>query len=304
MSFSILYSAIVRGKWMIDFRQVDTHRSLVNELVTRELNSNEKPTTLSERKPLMAYVGTEKSMAYNNSFSEAPKGSTAIIPLQGTMLKNGTYCSYGTQEIAELINEATVSENIDCIVLNIDSGGGSVDAIAPLVQSILNAQSKSKPVVACCDLCASAAYFAACYCDEIIASNNISAEFGSIGVMLSFRDYAEFYKNEGIKEHNIYSNHSDYKNAAFDAARKGEYGKIKTEELDPLAIKFQESVKQQRGSRLNQSIEGILSGRMFFAEDAQKNGLIDNIGTLTTAVQRAKEIRREACIQEYINSKS
>ena len=91
------------------------------------------------------------------------------------------------------------SANSSSVFCDTHSGGGAVDAIAPLVDAILYAKSKGKAVVAHCDLCASAAYYAASYCDEIIASNTISAEFGSIGVMMSFPDYAKYYENAGVK---------------------------------------------------------------------------------------------------------
>lgn len=48
---------------------------------------------------------------------------------------------------------------------------------------------KANRIVAACDLCASAAYYVAVHCNEIIAANTISVEFGSIGVMMSFMDY-------------------------------------------------------------------------------------------------------------------
>ena len=110
------------------------------------------------------------------------------------------------------------------------------------------------------DLCASAAYYVACYCNEIIASNNISSEFGSIGVMMSFMDYEKYYESNGVKQHTIYSDLSNYKNEPFELARKGEYEKIRSEELNPLARKFQEAVKHQRGDKLNQRSKGYLPG--------------------------------------------
>ncbi len=303
MTFSRLYSAITRGKWFVDFREVESHQLLIDKLLEHGVDTEDR-SPLSERKPLMAYVGDETSMAYTNNFSDAPQGSIAVVSLHGPMLKYGTWCSYGTTEVAEMIDEAVESPRIAGIVLDVDSGGGSVDAIAPLIQSIQKAQQKGKAVVACCDLCASAAYYVVCHCDEIMASNSISAEFGSIGVMMSFKDYAKHYEKEGIVQHTIYSNLSTHKNGPFEAALKGEYDQIKAEELDPLAKQFQEAVKHQRGSRLDANIEGLIAGRMFFADNAQKNGLIDSVGTLEIAVKRAKEIRRDAVVDEYIKLKS
>jgi protease-4 len=243
-------------------------------------------------------------MSSGSNFKDAPAGSIAIIPIQGSMLKYGTRCSYGTTEIAAMMDEATASSKIAGIVLDIDSGGGSVDAIAPLLESISRAQAKGKPVVAYCDLCASAAYYAACHCNEIIAANTISSEFGSIGVMMSFIDYEKYYEKEGIKQHTIYSDLSTYKNAPLEAAKKGDYESIKKEQLNPIAARFQEAVKHQRNGKLNTSIEGILAGRVFYASDAKENGLIDSIGTMQTAITRVREIRRDAAIDEYIHSKS
>ena len=302
MSFSILYSAITRGKWFIDFREVDAHQMLIHSFLERDIEMENK-SKLSEREPIPFLMNSGAEVFYGTDYLQAPANSTAIIPLHGSMLKYGTYCSYGTTEIADMIDMAVESPKISGLILDIDSGGGSVDAIAPLVCSIQNARKKQKCVIAYADLCASAAYYVACYCNEIIASNNISSEFGSIGVMMSFMDYEKYYESNGVKQHTIYSDLSNYKNEPFELARKGEYEKIRSEELNPLARKFQEAVKHQRGDKLNQSIEGILAGRMFYAETAQENGLNDNMGNMDYAIQRVNEIRRDAVVNEYINSK-
>lgn len=304
MAFSSLYSAVCRGKWFISFRDVEANLILVDKLLERGI-TKEDASKRSEAEPIPVLLSTgEKEAKSGNGFADAPKDSTAIIPIHGTLLKYGTYCSYGTTELADIIRQAADSQNISSVLLDIDSGGGSVDAIAPLVAAVQYAQSRGKSVVAHCDLCASAAYYIASYCDEIIASNQISSEFGSIGVMMSFPDYAKYYEREGVTVHTIYSNLSDYKNAPFEMAKAGKYEMIKEEELDPLARDFQESVKANRGNKLRLDTAGLLRGRMFYAKDAINVGLADSIGTLEFAIQRAREIPQEACINEYINSKS
>jgi len=302
MAFSHLYSSITRGKWLILPSEIDANQMLINSFL--EHNADHEDGKLSDREPIPAFATDGKEMKSGSNFSDAPADSTAIIQLHGSMLKYGNYCSYGCAEVADMIVDAANSPKISGILLDIDSGGGSVDAIAPLVNAIKYSQSKGKPVVANCDLCASAAYYVACHCDEIIADNTISSEFGSIGVMMSFIDYAKYYENAGIKQHTVYSNLSDYKNASFEAAKKGEYEQIKSEELDPLAKRFQEAVKCTRGDKLDLKIEGIIAGRMFYAEQAKKNGLIDSIGNRDFAIQRVREIRSDALVNDYINSKS
>ena len=304
MAFSNLYSAICRGKWFISFRDVEANMLLVEKILL-DNDITKDASVLSDRDPIPIFMSTgDKEAKSGNSFADAPNDSTAIIPIRGTLLKYGSYCAYGTMEYGQIIRQAADSQNISSIILDIDSGGGSVDAIAPVVDAIQYAKSKSKWPVARVDLCASAAYYIASYCNEIIATNSISAEIGSIGVMMSFPDYAKYYEKEGVKIHTVYSNLSDYKNAPFEAARKGEYELIKTEELDPLARDFQKNVKANRSGKLKTDTKGILNGRMFYAEDAVSKGLIDGIDKAENIVRRVRELSREACITEYINSKN
>ena len=299
MVLSHLYSAILRGKWFIRLQDVEAS-GLILQQVLDGSNPKTAEEKLSDRKPLKLQM---TQMASSKSQSELPDNAVAVIPLHGTMLKYGTYCAYGTVEIADLIREAADNPKVGGILLDIDSGGGAVDAIAPIIDALEYNRSVGKSSVAFGDLVASAAYYAALGCDEIVANNTISAEFGSIGVMMSFPDYAKYYENAGIKIHTIYSNLSDYKNAPFEAAKRGEYDKIKAEELDPLARKFQDAVKSKRGDKLKLETEGILSGRMFYHGDALACGLIDSIGNKDFAISRVRSIRIDAAMNDYVKSK-
>lgn len=298
MVLSHLYSAILRGKWFIRLQDVEAGGLILQQILDGPISKTSQK--LSDREPLKIQMA---EMASSKNQSELPENAVAIIPLHGTMLKYGTYCEYGTVEIADLIREAADNPKVAGILLDIDSGGGAVDAIAPILDALEYNRSLEKSSVAFCDLAASAAYYAALGCDEIIANNSISAEFGSIGVMMSFPDYAKYYENAGIKVHTIYSNLSDYKNAPFEAAKKGEYDKIKAEELDPLARKFQDAVKNKRGDKLKHDTEGLLSGRMFYQDDALAVGLIDHVGNLDFAVSRVRSKRIDATMFEYVKSK-
>lgn len=301
MAFSTLYYTILNKPFFIDVRRIDAQAVLIDKFLAHDITgmNGEK---LSDKQPVlrtvMAADGVIASQGEGNQFAKAPKDSVAVIPLRGDMLKEGTMCSYGTEEIAAVIREAADAKNIIGIRLDIDSGGGAVDAIAPMLEAIAFSQSKGKPVGACCDLCASAAYYVASHCNFIMADNTISAEFGSIGVMMQFPDYAKYYEERGIKIHTIYSNLSNYKNAPFEAARKGEYASIKEEQLDPLARQFQEAVKQHR-QNLKTDVEGILNGRMFYAKDALNNGLIDRIGTAAEATAEVRRLAADMQLSRY-----
>lgn len=305
MAFSTLYYTILNKPFFIDVRRIDAQAVLIDKFLEHDTAgfSNKKlsDTTPISRDFIALRHASDQGATTSGDFSKAPEGSVAVIPLKGDMMKDGTYCSYGTEEIAATIREAASAKNIIGIRLDIDSGGGAVDAIAPMLDAITFSQGLGKPVVASCDLCASAAYYVACHCDEIVADNAISAEFGSIGVMMQFPDYAKYYEQKGIKVHTIYSDLSTYKNAPFEAALKGDYKSIREEQLNPLARAFQQAVRLRR-KNLDEKMDGILAGRMFYAADARKYGLIDAIGTSDTATEEVRRLSAQMQLTQYAAS--
>lgn len=252
---------------------------------------------------LSATLISNGSQSPNNGDSEIQENSIAIIPIHGTMLKNGTLCSYGTQEIADFMLDIASDKNVSGVILDIDSGGGAVDAVAPLLEAIQKIKNKLfKPVIAHCDLCASAAYWVACACDKIIAANNISAEFGSVGVMMSFVDVQPFYEKMGYKFHKINSSLSTEKNDAFYKALAGDYEKITKDELDPLAIMFREAVVSLRnGKFVADKDEANLKGKTYFAEKAKELGMIDSIGNRDSAISELIKLQSKYLVSNYLN---
>lgn len=308
----LLASQIKRGVWAIHPDIALSQGETIQKLMNRDWNGMDQTTELEKVRaalPICAVTGSGE-MFPGNTFDKAPKGSMVIIPLKGTMLKYGTQCTYGTEEIAAQMLEAASHQNISSVILDIDSGGGAVDAVAPLVQAIAKIRNQiKKPVVASADLCASAAMWVASACTRVVANNNISAEFGSIGVMMSFYDVQPVYEAEGYKFHSIYAPESDFKNRPFKLALEGKYEEIQQEELSPLAIAFQTAIKTNRGSKLNLEAPGLLNGRMFFAQNSKENslnakevGLIDEVGTIEVAIQFARDLAKSAFVDNYIKS--
>lgn len=290
MNFSHILSEILRGQWAIEPQTALSHSSLVASLISG------KSEHFEPRSELQYLVSAGSGIVSSNYYKDAPAGSVAIIPVKGTMMKYGTMCSYGTEEIASYFSDALSSKKIVAIVMDIDSGGGSVNAIPPLANLL---SSKSKPVVALCDTAASAAYYVAASADHIMADNNLSAGFGSIGVVTSFVDMQPFYEMHGVKFHTIYAKESKDKNLAFEKALKGDYEMMQDEILSPLAKQFQNHVKQSRVTKLKAETPGILTGKMFFAESAMENGLIDSIGNMQKAIEKALLL---ADVKKFMNS--
>jgi protease-4 len=288
---------ILRATWALEPRLAISFTDFVGKLITGQLNS------VQEKAPLKAFAFSEngdKQMLYQDDenenqqpqsqYDKVPAGSIAVIPLRGEMFKEDTWCSYGTETIAETICQAASSKNIKSILIDGDSGGGSVDSIAPLLDARNFVRKMGKKIIGRGDLIASAALYFFESLDLVIAANDISSSFGSVGVMVTFEDVRPYYEKMGVKFHWIKATESDYKNLPFELALKGDYDLIKTEMLSPLARKFQSDVRLFRAGKIDIKQKGILNGKMYFANDAVKYGFADEIGDFEYAIKRANEL--------------
>lgn len=292
MKFNPLLSKIYRHSWLIDPQQAISMGPFVYDLMAGAIvieDTKEMNLYAVSPEGLKINLPDEPAEGKESVFDNAPEGSVAFIPIKGAMLKEDSWCAYGTESMGEILLEASRHINISAIILDIDSGGGAVDAIAPMADAIKQAKLKM-PVVALADMAASAAYWIATEASLIIASNDISSTFGSIGVMIAFADVKPMWEKAGVKFHEIYSNESTHKNKEFQLAMEGKYDLIKSELLDPIARKFQKTVRENRKGKVDITQTGILNGRMFFAQDAVKYGLADEIGNREYAIKRALEL--------------
>lgn len=280
-----LLSEIMRGAWMVEPQTAISHLPNVASFLNGEqlaVIDRDDETEASH-----FFIDAEGGQYRKGIDSEdITPGSVMIVNLTGTMIKYGTMCSWGADELTAKLQSAENNPNVIGSILRTDSGGGSVAAIGLFVDFLTS--NRNKPVVALCDMAASAAYYTAVHCDHIMAENNISSEFGSIGVMCQFADFSEYYEKEGIKIHTIYSDHSANKNEEFQKALKGDYTLIKNESLNPLAVKFQNAVKDARPELKEEP--GLLNGKMFYAEKALELGMIDSIGNMGAAIEKVKEL--------------
>ena len=284
----LLANALMHEKWFISPQYIDANALTVISLLEGKPNFM---LSGSERPDYEMATGNGTAIrGIRDDWSKLPQNSVAIFPVRGSMMKHGTWCSYGTEEIEQFMAIAAEQKNIVGAVLQIDSGGGLVSSVAPMHRGIEAFKLKGKPVVSACDLCCSAAYYTAIKTDYILAENDISPELGSIGVMIDFWDASPVLEKNGYVHHRIKAAESADKNTAFEKALKGEYDEIISEYLSPLAQKFQNDVKEARGARLKADTPGILSGKTFYAKDAFTYGLIDGFGDLNRAVQLVIEL--------------
>lgn len=292
-----LISAILRAPWHIEPEFVQAHAPLIAQFIQRgyvpipgklQEEQNKKPYLITNPAIAALRADGNNSLYLDDDYDGAPDGSIAVIPVKGVLLKEDQDdgCGYfvaGTQTLAARIRQADENPNITGIILNIDSPGGMADGTLALADAIRNTK---KPTVAFVDgMAASAAYWAASAADYIILENEtISA--GSIGTMISITDTRPYFEALGVKFHDIMSSLSPDKNADYFNALKGEYDPIKKHLLDPLTVQFRKSVKTARPD----ADDSTLTGAMYFAADAIRLKLADEIGPVSLAISKIYEL--------------
>ena len=206
----------------------------------------------------------------------------SVIPIHGTMTKYDTCVSRGSMFILKTLREAAGDGTVAGVVLDIDSGGGSVSAVPPLLEGIRLLRAAGKPVFAHADLCGSAAYWVASQCDALYLDNPLS-EAGSIGVVAMVVDSSAPNPETGEREIVVYARESPDKNLSVREALKGNC-ELLMDDLSPVVQQFHRDVCIGRQS-IRKDADGVLTGKMFRASDAITLGLADAVRTLDETVE-------------------
>ncbi|WP_051234466.1 S49 family peptidase [Flavobacterium denitrificans] len=281
MKVNTLLMDIMRGDWLMSLEGRYAYAPIAHKII------NGETVDVGNKTESLITVLDEKGNSIkpdDNGFMNAPVGSVAVVDMIGPILKYGDFCTYGADEIVNALRMADNNPNIIGTILNVDGPGGAVSAIGPFIEF---GKTKKKPVVALADQCCSLHYWAICaVADYKMADNNVSALFGSVGVVTSFIDNRKYLESLGYTFHEIYPPESKHKNEAVRLAQEGKYEMIIEEMLTPLAIKFQKAVREANPN-LKEEV-GVLTGKTFSADKALEYGMINAIGSMDQAIQHVR----------------
>ena len=130
-------------------------------------------------------------------------------------------------------------------------------------------------------------YYIGSAASHIVANKRVDA-IGSIGTMTSFVDMTGYYEKKGAKVITEYATKSTKKNKDFQDLLNGKAEGYIKNVLDPITETFHNDMTSVRPN-LNTN---VLTGATYNADDALSNGLIDQIGTLQTAIDKVFELSK------------
>ena len=216
-------------------------------------------------------------------------GPIAIVPIRGVITKGGGAFAelFGGTSIDTLraqIAELRADRSVRGVVLAVDSPGGGVYGVDETAQAIAEL-AKVKPVVAFTDgMAASAAYWLIAGASRIVAAP--SAEVGSIGVYAVHFDESGALANQGVTPTLIKAGTYKAEGNPFFPLSDDDRAAIQAR-IDTYYNLVARRVARGRGVAIDRVRKGFGEGRIVPAEQARREGMVTDIGSLADAIRFA-----------------
>ncbi|CAB4138877.1 SppA Periplasmic serine proteases (ClpP class) [uncultured Caudovirales phage] len=288
---------LIGGKWLIEAGAAAGYLPLAHALVTgrASFEKDDAHEPIPDHMNFEVITSSAERFSYtDHSRSKSREKVIGVISLKDPIIKYNEECGpQGTESKAAQIRQAADDPQVAAIILDIDSPGGSADAVQNPSAAILEAR-KKKPVVAYLGngMTASAAYWIASHASELYATFETD-QIGSIGTYITMVNYEKFiaswFETDVVQ---VYATKSTEKNKGYrDAfADKPSTEYLLEHDLDPFNEVFINTVKKNRPGVK----DAAFTGKLFMAGDAMAVGLIDGMKTFEETVQRAMELAEES----------
>ena len=311
--------------WKFTSKSIEKNRNLENgfieNYIQNALAQNHNNTSMAELAlnnglvdKLMTRVEVEKYLAdqfpdekndwkfihyrdYEQNSPEKNKNIIGLVSIAGTILDGSQpRGSAGGENISAMIKEARNEKNLKALVLRVNTPGGSAFASEIIREQVLAIKDRGIPIVVSMGgLAASGGYWISADSDYIFAHE--SSVTGSIGVAAILFDAQETIKKIGLNEDGVSNSPfaGSLNNGVLLSSPSEEVVDLIQGNVDRLYNDFIEIVANGRGISIEEA-NLIAKGRVWSGIDALEVGLIDQIGSLDDAIDKAKDL---AAIKDY-----
>src|SRR5438270_144108 len=224
----------------------------------------------------------------------------ALITMRGLISSSipGNVSDSMVEDMRLALQQARDDNRVKAIVLEIDSPGGEVTAADQIYNAVAKVRAR-KPVVVYMDsLAASGGYYIACG-GKFLMENETTIT-GSIGVIIQTLNYEQLFNKIGLAS-------VVFKSGKFKDILNGARPMTPEErELIQSFVmqtydKFLGVVARERSVAADTLRNTIADGRILSGKDALNNKLIDGLGQIDDAFNKAKELgnARQAMVVKY-----
>ncbi len=265
---------------------------LVDKLLPRTKTRNYLKELFGESEDKTSFAkisGYEYSqLIQSEKSSESAEDKIAVIVARGTIVDGVQPPGMiGGDSTSRLIREAHEDDEVKAIVLRVDSGGGGVFASEQIRQELLEAKEKGLTIIASMgNVAASGGYWISANAHEIWASHNTIT--GSIGIFGMLPTFDRALNEIGINSDGVKTSKLDLSGDVTQPLNEG-LSKIIQSEIEYGYERFIGLVSEAREIPIEE-VDKIAQGRVWAGSTALELGLVDNLGNLNDAIERAAQI--------------
>lgn len=231
------------------------------------------------------------------SVSKGKKGKgpnrIAVVYAQGEIIygEGGTEI-IGQEKIIKTLKKIGKKKNIKAVVLRVNSPGGSALASELIWEEIEHLKKTKKVVVSMGNVAASGGYYIAANADEIVAEPTTIT--GSIGVWGVLPNVNRLANRWGINAEQVATNKRSILYSPFEPLSNATRQEIKVG-INQVYQTFLSRVAEGRNMTKDE-VHEIAQGRVWSGVEAKEIGLVDHLGGMETALERAAVL---AEIEDY-----
>ena len=212
----------------------------------------------------------------------------AVLYADGQIYDSGSNGIVDT-EVIKTIKKIVKDDAVKALVLRVNSPGGSADASEQIWHAIKTVQVKGLPVVVSMgDYAASGGYYISCCADYIYAEPTTLT--GSIGIFGTVPNISKLRENIGLDVDGVTTNkHSALTSNILQKGMNPEERALMQAMVERGYDLFTQRCADGRGVSQD-SIKAIGEGRVWLGKDAVKIGLVDELGNINSAINKAVEL--------------
>jgi protease-4 len=189
-------------------------------------------------------------------------------------------------DINRQIREFSERDDIKAVIIRINSPGGSVAPSQEIYGEVKRLAGHKKVVASMSSVAASGGYYIALGADKIVA--NPGTITGSIGVIVQFMNFEGLLSKIGLTGNVIKS--GEFKDTGSPLREMSDNEKKILQALvDDVQAQFVDAVVKERELE-PEAVRKLADGRIFSGSQALSYGLVDEMGGLDEAVERAAEL--------------
>lgn len=248
---------------------------------------------ISEKRKV-SYESIGKYAEVNKNKINSSTDRIGLVTAQGDIVTGkGGYGSIGSEEYVAQLKKARLNSSVKAVVFRVNTGGGSALASEEIWREVSLIKQVKPIVVSMGDYAASGGYYIAANANTIVADP--ATLTGSIGVFTLIPSFEEFLnKKVGINVDGVATSEKAKPLSVVEDLNPYQI-KVMKMKVDTIYEVFKKRVADGRNLDINY-VDSIAQGRVWSGIRAKEIGLVDTLGSLTTAIKIAA---KAAGISDY-----